>query len=128
MPGVAGQISFRPILVPCRTSRRVVEEAVVAVTLGDLASLAVACWHVLVQSVTTPSGLMVIAALVLAGTIVAAIVRCARIASAVASSSVPARSMTRRMDCRAAVAQRQFDPDAAGRARPRAPGAVPAAA
>jgi hypothetical protein len=108
--------------------RLIIEEAVVAVTLGELASLAVACWHVLVHSVTTPSGLMVIAAFVLAGTIVAAIVRCARMASAVGSNSLPVRSMTRRMDYRAALAQRQFDPDAAGRARPRAPGAVPAAA
>ena len=97
-------------------------------TLGDLTSLAIGYWHVLVHSLTTPSGLMVIAAFVLAGTILAAIVRCATTASALASSSLPLRSMAQRMDCRAAVVQRQFDPDAAGRPRPRAPGEVPAAA
>jgi len=104
------------------------EEAVLAVIFADLISLAIACWHTLVHSVTTPSGLMVLAAVVLAGSIVAAIVHCARIASASASSSLPVRSMAQGMDCRPPVVRRQFDPDAAGRTRPRAPGAVPAAA
>jgi hypothetical protein len=98
------------------------------VTLGDLASLAVACWHILVHSLTTPSGLMVIAGFVIAGTILAAIVRRGQRASALASNSAPVRSMAQRVDCQAVVVLRQFDPDAAGRARPRAPGAVPTAA
>lgn len=97
-------------------------------TLGYLASLAVTCWHILVHSLTTPSALMVIAAFVLAGTILAAIVRCAERASALASNSLPVRLMAQRLDCQAAVVLRQFDPDAPGRVRPRAPGAVPAAA
>jgi hypothetical protein len=101
---------------------------VVAVTLGDLASLAVACWHILVQSLTTPSGLMVMAAFVIAGTIISAIVHCGERASALASNSPPVRLMAQRVACRAEVVLRQFDPDAAGRARPRAPGAVPTAA
>jgi hypothetical protein len=108
--------------------RRIIEEAVVVVTLGYLASLAVACWHILVHSLTTPSGLMVIAAFVIAGSILAAIVRCGERASAFASNSPPVRLMAQRMDCQAVVVLRQFDPDAPGRARPRAPGAVPAAA
>jgi len=98
------------------------------VTRADLVSLAIACWHTLVHSVMTPSGLMVLAAVVLAGSIVAAIAHCARTASALAASSLPARSMPQRMDGRPAVVWRQFDPDAAGRPRPRAPGVVPAAA
>jgi hypothetical protein len=98
------------------------------VTLGDLASLAVACWHILVQSLTTPSALMVMAAFVIAGTVLAAVVRCSERASALASSSPPVRLLARRADCRAVLVLRQFDPDAAGRARPRAPGAVPTAA
>jgi len=98
------------------------------VTLGDLASLAVACWHILVHSLTTPSGLMLIAGFVIAGTIVAAIVRCGERAGGFASNSPPVRLTAQRVDCRAVVVLRQFDPDAAGRARPRAPGAVPTAA
>ena len=97
-------------------------------TLGDLASLAVACWHILVQSLTTPSGLMVMAAFVIAGTILTAIVRCGDRAGALASNSPPVRLMTQRVACRDVLVLRQFDPDAAGRARPRAPGAVPTAA
>ena len=97
-------------------------------SLGDLASLAVECWHILVHSLTTPSGLMVIAGFVIAGTIFAAIVRCGQSASALASNSAPVRLMAQRVDCQAVVVLRQFDPDAAGRARPRAPGAVPTAA
>ncbi|HTZ92681.1 MAG TPA: DUF6412 domain-containing protein [Streptosporangiaceae bacterium] len=99
-----------------------------AVTVGELLSLAVASWHVLAQSVTTPSGLMVIAGFVLAGAILAAVVSCSRAASALSGSSVLTSSIARQMDCQAAVIRRQFDPDAAGRARPRAPALVPAAA
>jgi len=98
------------------------------VTLGDLASLAIACWHILVHSLTTPSGLMVIAGFVIAGTILAAIVRCGARASGLATNSPPVRLLAQRVDCRAMLVLRQFDPDAAGRARPRAPGAVPTAA
>jgi hypothetical protein len=90
--------------------------------------MALACWHAVVHSVTTPSGLMVIAAFVIAGTILAAIVRSAERASALASNSLPVSLLAQRMDCQTAVVLRQFDPDAPGRARPRAPGAVPAAA
>ena len=97
-------------------------------TLGDLASLAVACWHILMHSLTTPSGLMVMAALVIAGTILAAVVRCGVRASRLASNSPPVRLTAQRVDCRAVLVLRQFDPDAAGRARPRAPGAVLTAA
>jgi hypothetical protein len=90
--------------------------------------MAIAYWHAIVHSVTSPSGLMVLAAFVLAGTILVAVVRCCQMAGAIASSSLAVCSMAQRMDYRAAVVRRQFDPDAAGRARPRAPGAVPAAA
>jgi hypothetical protein len=98
------------------------------VTLGYLPSLAIACWHILVHSLTTPSSLMVMAAFVIAGTILAAIVRCTERASSLACNSLPGRLMAQRPDCLAAVVLRQFDPDAAGRTRPRAPGPVPAAA
>lgn len=96
--------------------------------LRELLSLAVASWHVLAQSVSTPSGLMVIAGFVLAGAILAAVVTCTRMASALAGSLLLTRAIARQMDRQAAVLRRQFDPDAAGRARPRAPARVPTVA
>jgi Family of unknown function (DUF6412) len=101
---------------------------VVAVILGELLSLAIASWHVLAHSVGTPSGLMVIAGVVLAGAILAAAVSCSPMASALAAGSLLTRSIAQRIDRQAAVLRRQFGPDAAGRARPRAPAMVPAAA
>ena len=95
--------------------------AVLAGLLRDLAQLAI-----------SPSGLTALAAAVLAGTMFAAVlVLLTSVASL--SRTAAALPMTRRASAmrekswRAAFG-RQRDPDAAGRPRPRAPSAAPAAA
>ena len=68
------------------------------------------------QSVATPAGLLAVAALVLAGLLALTVAPMRRRPAAIRQKSWSARF------------QRLTDPDAAGRSRPRAPGAVPAAA
>jgi uncharacterized membrane protein len=95
--------------------------AVLAGLLRDLAQLAV-----------SPSGLIALAAAVLAGAMFAAVLALL-ISVAGVSRTAAALPMTRRASAlrekswRAAFG-RQRDPDAAGRPRPRAPSAAPAAA
>jgi hypothetical protein len=95
--------------------------AVLATLLRDLAQLAV-----------SPSGLTALAATVLAGAMLAAVVT---LLTSVASVSRTAAALPLIRRARAlrekswrAAFLRQRDPDAAGRARPRAPSAAPAAA
>lgn len=78
---------------------------------------------------TTPSasGLMAVAAIALTGMLVAFLAHGARIAAAVTARPL-VRAATLREKSWSAAFQRQLNPDAAGRARPRAPSAVPAAA
>ncbi len=96
-------------------------------TLAGLIRLLVASWQMMVHILMSPSGLMVLAAVALAATLLAIVVRCARAAGAVTSGPLAACSAAQRAERRAAVVRRQFDPDAAGRARPRAPAPPPAA-
>jgi Family of unknown function (DUF6412) len=94
--------------------------AVLAGFLRDLAHLAM-----------TPSLLPALAAAILAGAVFAAVL--ALLTSVAADSRAAAAPMTRRVSAlrdrswRVAFL-RQRDPDAAGRSRPRAPSAAPAAA
>ena len=88
-----------------------------------LACLA-ACWHPLV----TPSGVLAIAAVTLAGLALAFMAHAARIGVAVTARPLTSRAAALREKSRAAVFQRQLNPDAAGHERPRAPSAAPAAA
>ena len=96
--------------------------AVLAGLLRDLAQLAV-----------SPSGLTALAAAVLAGAVLATAVLALLTSVASLSRTAAALPMTRRASAlrekswRAAFL-RQRDPDAAGRPRPRAPSAAPAAA
>jgi hypothetical protein len=78
---------------------------------------------------TTPSasGLMAVAAIALTGMLVAFLAHGARIAAAVTARPL-VRAATLREKSWSAAFQRQLNPDAAGRARPRAPSPVPAAA
>jgi hypothetical protein len=73
------------------------------------------------------SGLMAVAALVLTGMLVAFLAHSARIAATVTARPL-VKVATLREKSWSAAFQRQLDPDAAGRARPRAPSAGPAAA
>jgi hypothetical protein len=81
------------------------------------------------HAATAPSasGLMAVAALVLTGMLVAFLAHSARIAATVTARPL-VKAATLREKSWSAAFQRQLDPDAAGRARPRAPSAGPAAA
>ncbi len=97
----------------------------------------IVCWQLVVQSAAmslghqssaSPSGLLAFAALVLTGLALAFLAHSARIATAVTTRPLTGRASALREQAKGARFQRQFNPDAAGHARPRAPGAVPAAA
>jgi Family of unknown function (DUF6412) len=80
-----------------------------------------------VAAAPSPAGLMAVAAVALTGMLVAFLAHGARIAAAVTARPL-VRAATLRVKSWSAAFQRQLDPDAAGRSRPRAPSAVPAAA
>jgi hypothetical protein len=71
---------------------------------------------------------MALAAVALAGAAIAMLARAARLASAEQAGALLKRAIAERRKSAGAVFQRQRNPDAAGRARPRAPSAAPAAA
>jgi hypothetical protein len=73
------------------------------------------------------SGLIAVAAVALTGMIAAFLAHGARIAAAVTARPL-VRAGTLRVKSWSAAFQRQLNPDAAGRSRPRAPSAGPAAA
>jgi len=75
----------------------------------------------------SPSGLMAVAAVALTGMLVAFLAYGARIAAAVTARPL-VRAATLRVKSWSAAFQRQLNPDAAGRSRPRAPSVAPAAA
>ena len=75
-----------------------------------------------------PSELMALAAIALAGAVISMLARAARLASAEQAGALLTRAIAERRKAAGAVFQRQRNPDAAGRARPRAPSAAPAAA
>jgi hypothetical protein len=99
---------------------------------GVLAVLA-GLWRVMGHLVFAPSGLSAVAVTVLAGAVLAGVlavwvagrVRLGRLSAAVPLIS---RATALREKSWRAAFLRQRDPDAAGRPRPRAPSAVPAAA
>lgn len=92
--------------------------------IGQLAGY----WHVASQVLMMPSGLLALAAIALTGMLVALIARNATITAALTMLPLTRRAAALREKSWLARFQRQLDPDAAGRARPRAPSAVPAAA
>lgn len=95
-----------------------------AAAIAQLAS----CWQTASHALTTPSGLMALAALTLTGMVIAILAHGARIAAAVTGRPQISRVAALRRKSWCAAYQRQLNPDAAGHARPRAPSAVPAAA
>jgi hypothetical protein len=74
------------------------------------------------------SGRMAIAAISLAGAVIALLAQSGWLAIGLTSGPLRQRAAALRRKSDAAVFQRQLNPDAAGRARPRAPSAAPAAA
>ncbi|HEV2243447.1 MAG TPA: DUF6412 domain-containing protein [Streptosporangiaceae bacterium] len=101
----------------------------VALLVGALTQLA-GFWQAATHVATLPSasGLMALAAVALTGMLVAFLAHGGRIAAAVTARPLTGRAAALREKSWSAAFQRQRDPDAPGRARPRAPSAVPAAA
>jgi uncharacterized protein DUF6412 len=95
----------------------------IALTIA-VAQIAVG-WQV-AQHVATPSGAVALATVVLAAALLAVLSRAPYLGAAL--SAGPLRAAALRRKSWGAVFQRQRDPDAPGRARPRAPSAAPAAA
>lgn len=87
-----------------------------------------ACLQLATHSLGTPSGLLAIAALALAGAIVALLAQSARLAGLASSLQLIGRAVALRRKSWSAAFQRQLNPDAPGHARPRAPSTAPAAA
>lgn len=75
-----------------------------------------------------PSGLAVLAAITLTGMLIALLAHSGRVAAAVTAIPQGRRAAALREKSWRAAFLPQRDPDAAGRARPRAPTATPAAA
>ena len=80
------------------------------------------------QALTTPASLVTASAIALAGIVIAILAQSGWLATAMWTTEPVRRATALRRKSWAAAFQRQLNPDAAGRARPRAPGAVPAAA
>ena len=105
------------------------EVAAVLSALGAIATAAVAAWLQPAGHALPPaSELIAIAAVTLAGAVIAMLARSARLANAEQAGALLHRALSERRKSMSAVFQRQRNPDAAGRARPRAPSAAPAAA
>jgi hypothetical protein len=104
-----------------------------AMAAGSLLAVLAGFLRDLTQLAMTPSGLTALAAAILAGAVFAAVLTLLTSVAGQRDGSRAAAPMVRRVSAlrdkswRAAFL-RQRDPDAAGRARPRAPSAAPAAA
>jgi hypothetical protein len=82
----------------------------------------------LAQHAVTPSGVLALATVALAAAVIAVLVRAPLPGAAITAGPLVQRAVALRRKSWGAVFQRQRNPDAAGRARPRAPSAAPAAA
>lgn len=87
-----------------------------------------AWWQPVAHGIVTPSGVLAIAAIVLAAAVVAVLAQSHWPGITLRTGPLRRRAVALRRKSWGAVFQRQRDPDAAGRARPRAPSAAPAAA
>ena len=100
--------------------------------LGSLLAVLAGLLHDLTQLAISPSGITALAASVLAGAVFAAVlallVSVAGVSRATAAVPMIRRASALREKSWRAAFLRQRDPDAAGRARPRAPSAALAAA
>jgi hypothetical protein len=74
------------------------------------------------------SGLVTLAAITLTAMLVAFLAHSGQIAAVITACPLTGRAAALRRKSWSAAFQRQLNPDAAGRARPRAPSAAPAAA
>jgi Family of unknown function (DUF6412) len=93
-----------------------------------LALAPMAVWWQLAGHPTTATSVLVIGAVALAATLLAALAQPGPQDSVLICGPLLRRAVALRRKSWGAIFQRQRDPDAAGRARPRAPSAAPAAA
>ena len=100
---------------------------VVLRSLGIASAVVAACWQLTSPGQAASSGLMALAAVALAGAAMGLLARSGWLTGLRASPLVRRAAALRRKSWGAAY-QRQLNPDAVGRARPRAPSAAPAAA
>lgn len=104
----------------------------VLTALGSVLAMLAGPLRELTQLAATPSGLTALAGAVLAGAMFAAVLALltsvAGVSRATAAFPMIRRACALREKSWRAAFGRQRDPDAAGRARPRAPAAAPAAA
>jgi hypothetical protein len=100
--------------------------------LGSLLAVLAGLLRDVAQLATSPTGLTALAAAVLAGAMLAAVLvlltSVAGVSRTTAALPLTRRTSALREKSWRAAFLRQRDPDAAGRARPRAPSAAPAAA
>jgi hypothetical protein len=92
------------------------------------ALLLAVCWQCVLHAELSPAGVLAVSGVVLAGLALSFLAHAARIATAVTARPLSGRAAALREKSRGAVGQRLLDPDTAGRPRPRAPSAAPAAA
>lgn len=102
--------------------------AIVAV-LATAAAAVAACWQLTpAHAATSPAQMLSIAAAGLAAIVLALLAQSGWLASAITAGPLLRRAAALRRKSWGARFQRQLNPDAAGRTRPRAPSAAPAAA
>ena len=87
-----------------------------------------AAWQLVSHPYSGPSAMLAFAAVALATLALVLLAHGGRPAAALTAGPLTSRASALRAKSKGAVFQRQRNPDAAGHARPRAPGAVPAAA
>jgi hypothetical protein len=100
----------------------------IRITLAIAAAPLAACWQLAGHPPTTPAGALAIAAVALIATLLAVAAHRRPTGSVIAAGPLLRRAVALRRKSWGAIFQRQRDPDAAGRPRPRAPSAAQAAA
>jgi hypothetical protein len=112
--------------VPTPSGLRV-QVALIASTLAIAAAGFAACFQ-LTSHAANPARMMALAAVGLAAVIIVLLAQTAWLTSALTAGPLRCRVAALQRKSWGAVFQRQLNPDAAGRARPRAPSAAPTAA
>jgi hypothetical protein len=101
---------------------------VIRITLAIAAAQLAAWWQLVGHPPATPASALAVAAVALVVTLVAVVAHARLTRGIIPAGPLLRRAVALRRKSWGAVFQRQRDPDAAGRARPRAPSAAPAAA
>jgi hypothetical protein len=100
----------------------------IRLALASAAAQLGVCWQLAGHPPTASAGVLALASVALAGALLAVLAYARLPGSALTSGPQLRRAIALRRKSWGAIFQRQRDPDAAGRARPRAPSAAPAAA